>query len=119
MAASQRPAQTSPADIWYRRALIAVALIPVFFILGFAVAQGLYSLMGYLPEEACIPLWVDLVATIPTVAVWLVPCAAAVLYGRRVNSVGDRRGLVPLCIGALAGLGLLVLSIVTIISSHL
>lgn len=115
----QRPTQTSPAGIWRSRAWIAVALIPVFFILAFAVGQVLYSLMGYLPEEAGIPLWVDLVATIPTMAVFLVPCAAAVLYGRRANSVGDRRGLVPLCIGALAGLGLLILSIVTIISSHL
>jgi len=92
---------------------------PVFFILAFAVGQILYTLMGYLPENAGIPLWVDLVATIPTIAVFLVPCTAAVLYGRRVNSVGDRRDLVPLCIGALAGLGLLILSIVTIISSHL
>ena len=86
MAASQRPAQTSPADIWYRRAWIAVALIPIFFILAFAVGQGLYTLMGYLPEEAGIPMWVDLVATVPTIAVFLVPCTAAVLYGRRVNS---------------------------------
>ena len=90
----------------------------MFFILAFAVGQGLYTLMGYLPENAGIPLWVDLVATIPTVAVFLVPCSAAVLYGRRVNSLGDRRGLVPLCIGALAGLGLLILSVVTIIASH-
>jgi len=115
----ERPTQTSPAAVWLGRAWISIALIPVFFILAFAVGQGLYSLMGYLPENADIPLWVDLVATIPTIAVFLVPCAAAVLYGRRVNSVGDRRGLVPLCIGALAGLGLLILSIVTIISSHL
>jgi len=115
----ERSTQTSAAGVWLGRAWIAVALIPVFFILAFAVGQVLYSLMGYLPEDAGIPLWVDLVATIPTLAVFLVPCAAAVLYGRRVNSVGDRRGLVPLCIGVLAGLGLLILSTVTIISSHL
>lgn len=115
----ERPIQTSPAGVGLSRAWIAVALIPVFFILAFAVGQGLYTVMGYLPENAGIPLWVDLVATIPTVAVFLVPCVAAVLYGRRVNSLGDRRGRVPLCIGALVGLGLLVLSVVTIIASHL
>jgi len=115
----ERPTQTSAAGVWLGRAWIAVALIPVFFILAFAVGQVLYSLMGYLPENAGIPLWVDLVATSPTMAVFLVPCAAAVLYGKRANSFGDRRGLVPLCTGALAGLGLLSLSIVTIISSHL
>jgi hypothetical protein len=118
-AQGEQPAQTSPAAVWLGRAWIAVALIPAFFILAFAVGQVLYSLMGYLPENAGIPLWVDLAATIPTMAVFLVPCAAAVLYGRRVNSVGDRRGLAPLGIGALAGLGLLILSIVTIVSSHL
>jgi hypothetical protein len=90
----------------------------VFFILAFGVAQVLYSLMGYLPENAGIPLWVDLVATIPAIAVFLVPCSAAVLYGRRASNVSDRRGLVTLCTGALAGLGFLILSIVTIISSH-
>ena len=42
----ERPTQTAPAVIWYRRAWIAVVLIPVFFILAFAVGQGLYSLMG-------------------------------------------------------------------------
>jgi hypothetical protein len=115
----ERPIQTSPAGVWLGRAWIAVALIPVFFILTFAVGEVLYSLMGYPPGDAGIPLWVDLVATIPAMAVFLVPCAAAVLYGRRANSFGDRRGLVPLCIGALAGLGLLILSIVTIITSHL
>ena len=113
----QRPTQTPPAGVWLGRAWIAVALVPVFFIVGFAVAEVLYSLMGYLPGNAGIPLWVDLVATIPTVAVWLVPCAAAVLYGRRANSLGDRRAVVPLCIGALAGLGLLLLPIVTIIGN--
>jgi hypothetical protein len=114
----QRPSQTTPAGIWLGRAWIAVALIPVVFILSFAVAQVLYSLMGYVPEEAGIPLWVDLVATIPAIAAFLVPCAAAVLYGRRAKGVGDRRGLIPLGIGALAGLWLLILSVVTIISSH-
>lgn len=35
--------QTSPADNWYRSAWIAVVLIPIFFILAFAVGQGLYT----------------------------------------------------------------------------
>lgn len=115
----ERPTQSPPAGFWLGRAWMAVALIPVFFLISFAAAQVLYSLMGYQPENAGIPLWVDLVATIPAIALFLIPCVAAVLYGRRVNSASDRRGLVPLCIGALAGLGFLILSTVTIISSHL
>ncbi|MGZ4574129.1 MAG: hypothetical protein ACXVXY_03905, partial [Mycobacteriaceae bacterium] len=115
----ERSTQTSPAGVWLGRAWIAVVLIPVFFILAFAVGEVLHSLMGYLPENSGIPLWVDLVATIAAIAVSLVPCTAAVLYGRRANSLGARGGLIPLCVGALAGLGLLILSIVTIIGDHL
>ncbi len=52
-------------------------------------------------------------------AIFLVPCAAAVLYGWRGNRVRDRRGLVALVIGALAGLGFMVMSIVTIVAGTL
>jgi hypothetical protein len=115
----ERPTLTSDSGAWLRRAWIAIALVPVFFMLAFGVGQGLYSLLGYLPESAGIPLWVDLVATVPTVAVFLVPCVAAVLYGKRVNHVGDRRGLVPLGIGGLIGIWMVVMNVVTIVSSHL
>jgi hypothetical protein len=98
------------------RAWIAVALIPVFFILSFILAQGLYSLMGYKPENT-VPFWVDLVASAATVVVFLVPCAAAVIYGARTRSAGDRRGLAPLLIGSLAGLGVLILTVVTFVST--
>jgi hypothetical protein len=108
--------RTSSATESRRRAWIAVALIPVVFILGFMLAQGLYSLMGYLPENT-VPLWVDLVASGVTVAVCLVPCGAAVLYGRRASSVGDRRGIVPLLVGALAGLGVVILTVGTIVTT--
>jgi hypothetical protein len=62
---------------------------------------------------------VDLVATIPSVVVFLLPCGAAVLDGRRSSTTGDRRGLVPLVIGALAGLGFAILSLVTIVAGTL
>lgn len=99
-----------------RRAWIAVALIPVVFILAFMLAQGLYSLMGYLPENT-VPLWVDLVASGVTLAVCLLPCGAAVLYGRRAASAEDRRGLVPALLGSLAGLGVIILTVGTILTT--
>ena len=104
--------RTHQAAESYVRAWIAVALIPVFFILSFILAQGLYSLMGYQPENT-VPVSVDLVASGAAVVVFLVPCAAAVIYGARTRSAGDRRGLAPLLIGSLAGLGLLILTVVT------
>lgn len=108
--------RTSPADESRRRAWIAVALIPVVFILAFMLAQGLYSLMGYLPENT-VPLWVDLVASGVTLAVCLLPCGAAVLYGRRAASAEDRRGLVPALLGSLAGLGVIILTVGTILTT--
>ena len=102
-----------------RRAWVAVALIPLFFFLAFALAQGLYTVMGYLPENDDAPLWVDMVCTVPSIAIFLVPCTAAVLYGWRANRVHDGRGIGALVIGLLAGLGFAVMSIVTIVASTL
>jgi hypothetical protein len=56
---------------------------------------------------------VDLAVAVVVLAVCLAPCAGAAVYGRRSHRGGDRRGLVPLGIGALAGVGLTVLTVVT------
>jgi hypothetical protein len=118
-AKSQLAAQVARDGVQVRRAWIAVALIPVFFVLAFAVGQALYSVFGYLPEDNDAPLWVDLASAIPTLAICLVPCVAAVLYGRRADRAGDRRALAAVVIGALAGLGLTVLTIVTTVADAL
>ncbi|MGZ4436701.1 MAG: hypothetical protein ACXVWU_08120 [Nocardioides sp.] len=107
----------APEDSSLRRAWIGVVTIPLFFMLAFAAGQGMYALLGYKPENL-VPLWVDVVAAVPTVAVFLVPCVAAVLYGVRAERAGDRRALVPAAIGALAGLGVLVLTVVTTVAAH-
>jgi len=62
-----------------------VALIPVFFFLGFAVGEVLYAVLGYKPENDDAPLWADLVASLAVLAVTLVPCIGAVMYGRRAG----------------------------------
>jgi hypothetical protein len=94
------------------RAWIAVALIPVAFMLAFAVGEGLYALLGYQPEDATEPLWVALVAGVPAIALFLVPCAAAVWYGNRARAEGHRAALVPLVIGAALGLWMVVINTV-------
>lgn len=111
----QRPPTRAPHDSgpWLGRAWTAVALVPVFFFLGFALGEGLYALLGYRPENADAPVWVNLVVAVPVVVVVLIPCAAAVLFGRRATQRGDRSGVYPLVIGAIAGVGLLVLTIVS------
>ena len=115
----ERPTGTPPSSAeWVGRAWIAVALIPVFFFVAFALGYVLYDLLGYKPENDDAPFWADLVATLPVIAVFLAPCVAAVIYGRRANSVGDRRGLGPVIIGALVGLAGTILSIASLVGSY-
>ncbi|GAA2161569.1 hypothetical protein GCM10009845_11790 [Pedococcus bigeumensis] len=97
-----------------RRAWIAVALIPVAFVLAFAVGEGLYTLLGYQPEDATEPLWVALVAGVPAIVLFLVPCAAAVWYGNKARVEGHRAGLVPLAAGAALGLWMVVMNTVSL-----
>ena len=56
------------------RAWISVALVPVFFFVAFAAAQGIYALTGYDPSAgATPPLWADLVAGIPALLILFLP----------------------------------------------
>jgi len=99
------------ASRWLGRAWAGVALVPVFFFIAFAVGQGIYAAMGYKPENADTPGWAVLVASVLIVAISLIPCIAAVHYGMRASNWGDRRGLFPAAVGAVVGVGLLVLTI--------
>lgn len=101
----------------HNRAWISVALIPVGFVLAFAAAQGIYALFGYLPEEGNAPWWVVLVSAVPAVALFLVPCVAAVVYGNRARSEGDRRGWAPLIIGAVLGLWMVLINVLPIFAA--
>lgn len=95
------------------RAWVSVALMPVFLLGSVILTLFLYELFGYKPENADAPLWVDSVIGLLAIAMCLVPCAAAVWYGRRSNVVGDRRGLIPMAVGAIAGLSVTVLTVVS------
>jgi hypothetical protein len=110
----ERPTKTTPPrDGWLGRAWISVVLIPLFLFISFALSYLLYDLFGYKPENNNAPLWVDLVVGLVGVVIFLVPCVAAMIYGRRASRSGDRRGLFPLGIGAVAACALLVLTVVT------
>jgi hypothetical protein len=100
---------TSQANL-AARAWTAVALIPVFFVVGFAVGEALYAVLGYKPENDDAPLWADLVASLAVLAVTLVPCIGAVVYGRRAGKAGRPRARAPMTIGALTGAALVILT---------
>jgi hypothetical protein len=99
--------------LWLRRAWASVALVPMFFFIAFAVGESIYALLGYMPENADAPVWVVVVASALVVAVVLIPSVAAVYFGRRAIKTGDRRGMYPAVIGAVAGVGWVVLTIVS------
>jgi hypothetical protein len=108
------PEPTAPdSNPWLRRAWVGVALVPLFFFIAFAVGEGIYALMGYKPENADAPVWAVIVASALVLLVVLIPCVAAVYSGRRAIKSGDRRGMYPAVIGAVAAVGWVVLTIVT------
>ncbi len=94
-------------------AWVSVALIPVFLVGSVILTLLLYDLFGYKPENSDAPLWVDLVTAVVAIVVFLVPCVTAVLFGRAAKRDGDRRGLIPLGIGVLAGLAVTVLTVIS------
>lgn len=98
---------------WLLRAWVGVALVPLFFFIAFAVGEGIYALMGYQPENADAPVWAVVGASAPAILLVLIPCVAAVYSGRRAIKSGDRRGVFPAVIGAVAAVGWVVLTIVS------
>ena len=107
--------ERSARDRWLGRAWAAVALIPVGFFIAFALGYLLYDLFGYAAVSTA-PLWVDLVVALIILVVALIPCAAAVLFGRRATDSNDRRGFLPLGLGAIAGLAFSTLTIVSTVA---
>lgn len=108
------PGPTVPdSNPWLRRAWVSVALVPVFFFIAFAVGEGIYALLGYEPENADAPVWAVVVASALVVAVVVIPSVAAVYFGRRATKGGDRRGVYPAVIGAVVGVGWVVLTVVS------
>ena len=107
-------AGTSSKGDLLARAWTGLALIPVFFFVGFAVGEVLYAVLGYKPENDDAPLWADLVASLAVLAVTLVPCIGAVMYGRRASKAGRPSARAPMAVGALAGAALVVLTALNI-----
>ena len=94
------------------RAWIWIGLVPVFFFAAFAAAQGIYALTGYDPSAgATPPLWADLAAGLPFLAIVLIPCVRAFVYGRRAARAGVRAGLAPAAVAVLLGVGAVLLVI--------
>lgn len=104
----QGPGRATPLG----RAWISIALVPVFFVLSFLVQTGIYALTGHDPSTGDVPpLWANLAAGLPGLAILLVPCVAGVVYGWRAVRSGVRAGMVPAVLAALVGVGAVVLTV--------
>jgi hypothetical protein len=106
----RRPAGSSSPTNLVARAWAWVALIPVFFFVGFAVGEVMYAVLDYKPENDDAPLWADLLVSLVALAIALVPCIGAVMYGRRASKVGRPSARAPITIGAFAGAVLVILT---------
>ncbi len=119
MTATQQTTDRQLSGQWVFRSWISIAFIPVFFVAAFIAGYLIYSAFGYLPENMDAPAWVELLVGVVALSLFLVPCAGAVGYGWIANKAHDRRGLVPLVIGALLGTWMTVVSVITVVSAIL
>ncbi len=114
---TDHPAATPPehprAPGTLGRAWVAIVLIPVFFVIALGVGEGIIALLGYTAGAGNNPIWVTVISDLAALAVLLLPCSAAVIFGRRAYRSGDRRGLFPVVLGAVLGLGGLIMTVVT------
>lgn len=86
-----------------RAAWISVALIPVGFVAGMLVGEGLLSMQGYESgAESLPPIGVVLVAAVPAMLILVAPAVAAIVFGFAARKLGSRNGVTPAAIGIVA-----------------
>jgi hypothetical protein len=95
-----------------RKAWIAVWTIPVGFVLAMVVGEGLAAALGYDSPDEDVPAGVMVLAGGAATLVFLVPCIAAWVLGRRARAAGEPEGATPALIGAVAGLAFVGLNLV-------
>ncbi len=111
-ASARRGFGTTTPLIW---SWVCLVLVPLFFFFSFIAAQGLYVLVGHDPSTGDVPpLWANLVAGIPALAIALTPCVAGVVFGRRAIRAGHRAAFVPLVLAVLLGLGMTLLVVLNL-----
>ena len=98
-----------------RTSWVAVALIPVAFILAMLVGEGLLSLQGYDAAALAIPVGVVLAAAVPALLILVAPGLAALIYGRRAYRAGRPGGAVSASIGGVAAAVALMLNVLPLI----
>jgi hypothetical protein len=98
-----RVGPSEPATRGLCRAWVALALLPVAFVVAMIVGEGLITMLGYESgAEDPLPVGPALLASILALLILIAPGIAAVFYGRCACRVGRRDANVPAWIGGLA-----------------
>jgi hypothetical protein len=98
-----------------RGAWIAVAMLPVGFVLSMVVGEGLFAMLGYDSGDEDAPAGAVALAGGTGILVFLVPCVAAWVLGRRAVADGDPQGRAPALVGAVVGLVFLLLNLIGVV----
>ena len=89
--------------------------IPVGFVLAMVVGEGLAAALGYESSDEDAPAGVMALAGGAGTLVFLIPCVAAWILGRRARAAGEPQGTTPALIGAVAALGFVALNLVGVV----
>ena len=95
-----------------RRAWLSLRLYPLSFFAAFGIGEGLATLLG-LPTGSTepAPVWLVLLATVPALAVFVLPGLLSGWYARQAARAGDRGGVPAAIVGAALGLGFVALNV--------
>ena len=86
-----------------RLAWISVALIPVAFVVGIFVGEGLLAVQGFESGSAeWPPVGATLLPAIPALLILIAPAVFAIVLGYRARRHGAGSGVVPAVIGVVA-----------------
>jgi hypothetical protein len=97
------------------KAWIAVATIPIGFVVSMVVGEGIISMLGYEPDDEDPPAGALALAGGAGIAVFLVPCVAAWVLGRRAQASGEPQGNAPALVGAMVGAAFVALNLVGVV----
>jgi hypothetical protein len=98
-----------------RRAWIAVWTIPVGFVLAMVVGEGLAAALGYESPDEDAPAGVMALAGGAGIVVFLIPCVAAWVLGRRARAAGEPQGATPALVGAVVGAAFVAMNLVGVV----
>jgi hypothetical protein len=105
--------QRTERPTWQRplvAALVSAALIPAFFLMGFAAAHIPYLVWPYEEGAGNEPLWFGAITQTIFMVILFIPIVAAVWFGMRVIRLGSWWGWLPIAVATAIGVYFLVLT---------